>query len=258
MTMSTKPRVVMILQARMGSTRLPGKSMMDLAGVPLVGRIIERVKRCKKVDEIVLATTQKPEDDVLEELGRSYGISVFRGSENDLVDRYYQAAKAFNADVVVRLPADNPCPEPNEIDRIIDYHLTDQSDFSSNLAEVFGNGYPDGIGAEAFNFETLEEVWRTSSDPQKREHPHLNFFDYESQEPADPDRYRVGTVQCPLEFRRPDLVLDVNTREEYEFMAELYEYLYPRNPQFHITDVIQWYDNIYRKSAKAHLNNGQS
>ena len=119
--------------------------MMDLAGAPLVGRIIERVKRCKKVDEIVLATTQKPEDDVLEELGHSYGISVFRGSENDLVDRYYQAARAFNADVVVRLPADNPCPELSEIDRIIAYHLTGQSDFSSNLAEVFGNGYPDGL-----------------------------------------------------------------------------------------------------------------
>jgi spore coat polysaccharide biosynthesis protein SpsF len=228
--------------------------MMDLAGVPLVGRIIERVKRCQRVDEIVLATTQKPEDDVLEELARSYGISVFRGSENDLVDRYYQAAKAFSADVVVRLPADNPCPEPNEIDRIIDYHLADQSDFSSNLAEVFGNGYPDGIGAEVFNLEVLEEVWRTSSDPQKREHVHLNLFDYKSQKAADPDRYRIGTVQCPPEFRRPDLVLDVNTPEEYAFMAQLYEYLYPRNPQFHITDVIQWYDNVYRKSGKAQSN----
>ena len=234
----------------MGSTRLPGKSMMDLAGAPLVGRIIERVKRCKRVNEIVLATTQKPEDDVLEELARSYGVSAFRGSENDLVDRYYQAAKAFKADVVVRLPADNPCPEPSEIDRIIVYHLTGQSDFSSNLAEVFGNGYPDGIGAEVFNFEILEEVWQTSSDPEKREHPHLDFFDYKSQQPADPDRYRVGTVQCPPEFRRPDLVLDVNTREEYEFMAELYEYLYPRNPEFHITDIIEWYDNVYQRTQQ--------
>lgn len=246
MTLPVEPRVVLILQARMGSSRLSGKSMMDLAGAPLVGRVIERVKRGKRVDEIVLATTQKPEDDVLEELARSYGTSVFRGSENDLVDRYYQAAKVFNADVVVRLPADNPCPELSEIDRIIAYHLTGQSDFSSNLAEVFGNGYPDGIGAEVFNFEILEEVWQTSSDPEKREHPHLYFFDYKSQKPADPDRYRVGTVQCPPEFRRPDLVLDVNTREEYEFMRELYEYLYPRNREFHIVDIIEWYDNVYR------------
>jgi len=220
--------------------------MMDLAGAPLVGRIIERVQRCKKVGEIVLATTQKPEDDVLEELALSYGISAFCGSENDLVDRYYQAAKAFNADVVVRLPADNPCPEPNEIDRIIAYHLAGGSDFSSNLSVVYGNGYPDGIGAEVFNIEPLKEIWQGSSDPQKREHLHLNFFDYKAQKAADPERYKVGTVQCPSEFRRPDLVLDVNTRKEYEFMAELYEYLYPRNPEFRITDIIEWYDNVYQ------------
>ena len=233
----------------MGSTRLPGKSLMPLAGRPLVGRLIERVKRCRRVDEIVLATTRKPQDDPLEALGREYGIPVFRGAENDLVDRYYQAALVYHADVVVRLPADNPVPEPGEIDRIIAYHLTGESDFSSNLSEVYGNGYPDGIGAEVFNFEALEEIWKTCSDPRKREHPHLNFFDYESQKPADPEKYRVATVECPPQFRRPDLVLDVNTREEYEFMAKLYEYLYPRNPEFHIIDIIEWYDNVYRKRS---------
>ena len=245
-TLSHNLRVVLILQARMGSTRLLGKSMMDLAGAPLVGRIIERVKRCTKVHEIVLATTEKLEDDVLEKLAQSYLISAFRGSENDLVDRYYQAARAFNASIVVRLPADNPVPEPSEIDRIIEYHLKGQSDFSSNLAQVFANGYPNGIGAEVFNFEILERVWLTSIDPQKREHLHLNFFDYTSQKSADPDRYQVGTVECPQEFRRPELVLDVNTQEEYEFIRKLYEYLYPRNPKFHITDIIEWYDNVYK------------
>lgn len=221
--------------------------MMDLAGAPLVGRIIERIKRCKSINESVLATTQKRHDDILERLARTYSIGVFRGSENDLVDRYYRAAKVFNADVVVRLPADNPVPEASEIDRIVAYHLTGKSDFSSNLTEVYGNGYPNGIGAEVFNFEILEEIWRTSDDPQRREHLHLNFFDYESQKPAYPERYRVGTVQCPPEFRRPELVLDVNTREEYEFMAALYEYLYPRNPEFHITDIIKWYDWVYKR-----------
>lgn len=229
----------------MGSTRLPGKSMFDLAGAPLVGRILERVKRCELVDAIVLATTERLEDDVLVDLGRQYGVGVFRGAENDLVDRYYRAARAFGADVVVRLPADNPVPEPAEIDRIVAYHLTGQSAFSSNLAEVFGNGYPDGIGAEVFDLAVLEEVWQTATDPQKREHPHLSFFDYTTQRPANPQRYRVGTVPCPPEFRRPDLVLDVNTREEYAFMAALYAYLYPRNPRFHITDIIAWYDSVY-------------
>lgn len=247
MTPKGGPRVALILQARMGSQRLPGKSMMDLAGAPLAGRILERVARCRSISEIVLATTAKQEDDRLAELAAAYGATSFRGAENDLVDRYYQAARACRADVIVRLPADNPVPEPAEIDRIVAYHLEAQNDFSSNLAQVFGNGYPDGIGAEVFHTATLEPVWRDCRDPQLREHPHLNFFDYKTQQPAA--GVRVGTVECPPEFRRPDLVLDVNTAEEYAFMSELYQYLYPRNSQFHITDIIAWHDNIYRQQA---------
>ncbi|MGE5373166.1 MAG: cytidylyltransferase domain-containing protein [Solirubrobacterales bacterium] len=242
-----KPKVALILQARMGSTRLPGKSMMDLGGAPLLGRIMERVKRCQNVDEIVMATTQKPQDDVLAELAEQYGIAVFRGSENDLVDRYYQAAKSVGAQVIVRLPADNPTPEAAEIDRIIAFHLTaNRGGFSSNLAQVMGNGYPDGIGAEVFDTDSLEQVWRTVTDPEPREHPHLSFFNYKEQKPANPDKYPVKTVLCPEAFRRPDLVLDVNTAEEYEFMKALYEYMMPRKPDFTILDTIDWYDNVYR------------
>lgn len=232
----------------MGSTRLPGKSMMALAGAPLVGRIIERVKRCETLDEIVLATTENRDDDVLQKLASDYGVSVFRGAQDDLIDRYYQAARASGADVIVREPADNPVPEPAEIDRIVEYHLTGQSDFSTNLVEVFGSGYPDGIGAEVLNLDILEEIWRTADDPNKREHLHLSFFDYKTQAPANPSKFRIGTVQCPAEFRRPKLVLDVNTREDYDFMAQLYDYLYPRNPQFHITEIISWYDDVYQKA----------
>lgn len=233
------PRVVMILQARMGSTRLPGKSLLLLAGRPLVARVIERVKRCKLVDTFVLATTRKRQDDPLETLGRELGIAVFRGAESDLVDRYYQAALEFSAEVIVRVPADNPAPEPAEIDRIIEYHIDSHNDFSSNYPDIFDNGYPDGIGAEVFSIEALTKVWETSTDPRNREHPHTNFYE-------NPGVFRIGTIQCPSEFRRPDIILDVNTLEEYEFLAELYDYLYPRNPEFTILDVIHWYDRIYR------------
>jgi spore coat polysaccharide biosynthesis protein SpsF len=240
-------RTALILQARMGSTRLPGKSMMDLAGAPLLGRILERVKRVRRADAIVMATTGKSEDDVLCTLAERYGVHFFRGAENDVLDRYCKAATAYGADVVVRLPADNATPEPSEIDRIIEYHLGSRSVFSSNLAQVLGNNYPDGIGAEVIDFWALEEVSRACTDLRKREHPHLNFFDYGLQAPAEPDRYPIGTVDCPKAFARPDLVLDVNTPPQYEFMRALYGYLYPRNPQFHVTDTIAWYDNIYTK-----------
>lgn len=230
----------MIIQARMGSTRLPGKSMMDLAGKPLLARIYERVKRCRMLSQIVLATTQNTDDDVLVDLSHQHGIEVYRGSEKDLVDRYYGAAREFKADVIVRLPADNPVVEPVEVDRIVTHHLKGEADFSSNIQNINGNGYPDGIGAEVFALNKLEEIWRIAVDPRNREHPHTYFLEH-------PHIYKVGTVVCPSEFRRPDLALDVNTREQYGFLKGLYEYLYPRNPHFHITDVIEWHDRVWNR-----------
>jgi spore coat polysaccharide biosynthesis protein SpsF len=244
-----KPRVVLIIQARMGSDRLPGKSMMDLAGVPLVGRILERVKRCDRLDDIVLAVPATDDNRVLVGLGEQYGVTVFAGSETDLVERYYQAAVEARADIIVRLPADNATPEPGEIDRIVDFHLSlGRRGFSSNLTAIGDSEYPNGIGAEVFDFSLLEEARLRRPDDQQREHVHLNFFDYTTNTPVDSDWCPVSTIKCPKAFRRPDLVLDVNNREQYEFMAALYEYLHPRNPEFHITDTIWWYDEIYLKT----------
>jgi spore coat polysaccharide biosynthesis protein SpsF len=244
-----KPRVVLIIQARMGSTRLPGKSMMDLAGAPLVGRILERVRRCTRLDDVVLAIPDTEKNRVLAGLGERYGVKVFSGSENDLVERYYQAALWTKAAVVGRLPADNATPEPAEIDRIVDFHLSlGRRGFSSNLSTIGDSEYPDGIGAEMFDFSLLEEARARHTDPRQREHVHLNFFDYSVNQPVDAAWCPVSTIKCPEGFRRPDMVLDVNTPQQYEFMRALYEYLYPRNPEFSITDTIQWYDEIYLKS----------
>ncbi len=249
-------RVVLIIQARMGSSRLPGKSMMELAGAPLVGRILERVTRCARVDAIVLAIPDTPQDRVLERLGHEYAVAVFAGSENDVLERYYQAAVAHRADIVGRLPADNATPEPSEIDRIAEHHRSlGTRGFSSNLSVIGDSGYPDGIGAEMFDFSLLAEARERHTDPRQREHVHLNFFDYGLGKAVDAQWCPISTLKCPAEFRRPDLVLDVNTQAQYEFMRQLYDYLYPRNPQFHITDIIRWYDEIYqprvRQSAEA-------
>ena len=241
-------KVVLIIQARMGSVRLPGKSLMGLAGETLVGRVLGRVKKCRSVDEIVLAVPNTKQNDELAKLADHYEVSLYRGAENDLVDRYYQAACLSEAAIVGRLPADNPVPEPSEIDRIVDFHISSGFDFTSNLSEVFCNGYPDGVGAEMITFAALEEVWKERVDFQKKEHVHMNFFDYSTQQQVDA-RFSVGTVECPSEFRRPDLVLDVNTIEQYIFIKELYEYFcYDKgNIDFHITDIVWWYDEIYMK-----------
>ena len=151
---------VLIIQARMGSTRLPGKSMLDLAGKPLIGWVIHRLKSTSLVDKIILSTTQKHEDDILEKIGLQYEIDIFRGSENDLVDRYYQALKGKKIKHILRLPADNPIPDPAEYNRLIKYHLKKNNDFSSNICNFMGNGYPDGIGVEIFTMKSLYSIWK--------------------------------------------------------------------------------------------------
>ena len=241
-------KVVLIIQARMSSSRLPAKSMLDLAGEPLIYRLLERVKRCQLVDEIVLAIPKNSEDDLLFEEAKRSNVKCYRGSENDLLDRYYQAAKENNADIVGRIPADNPLSEPNEIDRIIAHHKSlNQPGFSSNLAEVFGNGYPDGIGAEMVDFEILEKTWLSETDQHKREHVHLNFYDYNSRVEANNEICPVTTIECPKEYKRPDLILDVNTEAEYQFIKKIYDHFYHDNSSFGIRDIIQWYEKIYVK-----------
>lgn len=239
-------RVVLIIQARMGSRRLPGKSMLDLAGAPLVARILERVKRCKKIDEIVLAIPAGPANAPLRVVGDSFEVTVFEGSEENVLDRYYKAAVARGADFIVRLPADNATPEPSEIDRIIEHHLSrGERGFSSNLAQINHSGYPDGIGAEIFDFSLLHEAHSNASNDSMREHVHLNFFDYSTGKGVNEIWCPISTILCPPEFRRPDLVLDVNTYEQYQFMRSLYEALYPTKPEFSIMDIIRWYDNLF-------------
>jgi spore coat polysaccharide biosynthesis protein SpsF len=244
--MAQRPKVALILQARMGSTRLPGKSMMDLAGEPLVGRILERVKRCSSVDDIILAIPDTKLNKPLEKLGLDHGVNVFLGSENDVVERFFQASLEHKAEIIVRIPADNTTPQPEEVDRIIEHHLTlGRPGFSSNLSVIDNSGYPDGIGAEVFDFVMLKDARNFNLEPMKREHVHLNFYDYDSGKAIDPKWCPISTVKCPQVFRRPELILDVNTIEQYIFMKELYEALYPANPEFSIVDIIEWYDNIY-------------
>ena len=239
------PRIVLIVQARMGSKRLPGKSLMSLAGEPLVFRVLERLKRCKLISNLVLAVPETKEDEKLIHLAVNSEVDVFVGPEEDVLERYRLAAIEYKADYVVRIPADNPVPEPSEIDRIIRHHLDlGRPGFSSNLSVIFNSGYPDGIGAEIFDFECLMAASLSCPTQKQREHVHLNFFDYESQRAVDPVRFPVSTVKCPIAFRRPDLILDVNTLPQYQYMGQLYDALYPTNPAFSILDVIQWHDQF--------------
>ena len=235
------------MQARVNSTRLPNKVMKNLCGAPMIARIIERVKRVKKIGTIILATTKKKEDDILIDVARNNNIQFFRGSENDLVDRYYQAVKNKNVSHILRLPADNPIPESTEYHRIINYHLKNNNDFSSNICNFMGNQYPDGIGVEIFTMKSLEKIWKFEKRKKFREHLSLNYYDYKKDKKNIKFNFKVGTIKCPKEISRSELIFEVNHYKDYLFIKEIYQYFWSKKKFFTTKDVIEWYDKIYSR-----------
>ena len=243
-----KPVTTLIIQARMNSKRLRGKTLMDLAGKPLIYRIVERIKRCKEIDQLILAIPDTKIDNEISKINFNCDIEIFRGSEDNLVSRYYLAAKKYNSKIVVRLPGDNCMPEPSEIDKIIKFYKKfDKPFFASNLSNILNNNYPDGIGAEVFGFNFLDDLNNMSLEKQNKEHIHLNFFDYKNNKPVNKKWCNVRTINCPKKFSRPDICLDVNTIKDYKFIKNIYENLYPINSNFNIIDIIKFLDNNDKK-----------
>ena len=163
-----KKNLVLVIQARFGSSRFRGKVVKNLAGKPMLAQIIKRVKKVKKIKVIIIATTKKKEDDIIVKVAKSNKVQFYRGSENNLVDRYYNAVKDMDIKNLLRLPSDNPFPEPSEYNRIINYHLKSKNDFSSNIYNFMGNGYPNGIGVEIFTFKSLKKVWKSKKLKEKK------------------------------------------------------------------------------------------
>jgi spore coat polysaccharide biosynthesis protein SpsF len=205
--------------------------------------MVERLKNCKKIDEIVIATSDQPEDQVLLELAKELQVSYLQGNLLDVRNRYLKAAEQFQADFIIRIPADNPMPDSNEIDNVIEFHLEhNPSCFSSNLAQVNNSGYLDGIGAEIFSTRLLKESIAISSSETVKEHVHRNFFDYSTQTPVDSSWCPIASPKAPAELRRPDIILDVNTMDDYIKIKRIYDNLYPKNPNFTTVDVINFLD----------------
>ena len=239
--------LTLVIQARMHSTRFPHKVISDLAGAPLIERILQRVKKVKKIGKIIVATTKRKDDDILVDIAKSNRVEVFRGSENDLVDRYYQAVKGKNVSHILRLPSDNPIPDPSEYNRLINYHLKTDNDFSSNLCNFMNNGYPDGFGVEIFTLNSLKKIWKSEKRKKFREHIHLNFYDYKNDKKNLKFNFKIGTVKCPKKISRPKLVFDINYFKDYIFIKKIYEYFIPRKKNFTAVDVVKWYEKKYSR-----------
>lgn len=211
-------KVVAIIQSRMGSSRLPGKMMMDLCGYPVLQWVIERCKRASTLDEIVLATTTNSEDDCLIALSQSLGIQTFIGSEQNVLDRFIKAAKDFDATIIVRICADNPLVAPEEIDRLVEFYLKEFPDYAFNHIPKLQNNYPDGLGAEILSTELLKIIGKATKDKRYREHVTLYLWE-------NSKLFNIKTLPCPEPYNKPEMKLDIDTLEDLSRMRKLCENL---------------------------------
>lgn len=206
-------KTVCIIQARMGSTRLPGKIMQPILGKPMLWWDIHRVSKARLIDEVVIATTTETRDDVTEQFCRDNGWTVFRGSEDDVLDRYYQAAKQHGAEQVVRITSDCPLIEPSVIDLVVSAHLSryPSADYTSN---VIARSYPRGLDIEVFTFAALEQAWNEDHSPWRE---HVTPYLY-----RNPDKFTLGEVTNPTDCS--DYRLTVDTPEDFALVTRIFEH----------------------------------
>jgi spore coat polysaccharide biosynthesis protein SpsF len=203
-------KIIAIIQARMGSTRLPGKVLMDLGGDTVLARVISRMHRCRVVDEVMVATsTSAPDDAIVNECSRLQ-CNVFRGSEQDVLDRYYRAAQQAQADAVVRITSDCPLIDPAISDRTIEAFVNAQPDYASN---VLDRTYPRGLDTEVMTFSALESDWREAREPYQREH--VTPFLYQH-----PERFKLLSVRGQSDYSQHRWTLD--TPEDLQLLRAIY------------------------------------
>jgi spore coat polysaccharide biosynthesis protein SpsF len=190
--------VIAIIQARMSSTRLPGKVLMPVLGKPVLHWMLERVSLSKEIDEVILATTTSKCDDQIEEFALSVGCHFYRGSEDDVLDRYYQAANSLaeSPSAIVRLTGDCPLIDPNIIDNMINNYKENNFDFLSN-SEPLPSSWPDGMDVSVISFEALKKAWAESVIPSEREHVTFHFWN----NPHDFKCHRVEHVPSLSKYR---------------------------------------------------------
>ena len=222
-------KLAIIIQARMTSTRLPGKVLMPILGRPMLSYQLERLRRVKGRPPIVIATTTNKDDDRIVAFAEAEGVPVFRGSENDVLSRYVGAARMVDADVVVRVTSDCPLIDPDVIEEAISTYRLDGRDtvFVSNMP---GRHLPLGMAVEVVSRAALEDINAGSRTPAEREHVMVHFYD------AAPRYQCVPTVSGPdISHHR----WTVDTPEDFELVRRIYDALYPGKPDFDRRDILR-------------------
>lgn len=218
--------IVGVLQARMSSTRLPGKVLAPILGRPMIARQLERLARATRLERLVVATSIDPGDDPLAAECAALGVACFRGSLDDVLDRFHAALAGTGARQVVRLTADCPLTDPALIDALVEFHLTGGYDYSSNCVPPT---LPDGLDAEILKIEVLERAWREAREKADREHVTQYVV-------KRPQVFRIGALTNDEDLSAHRWTVD--EPEDLEFVRRVYTELYPGNPAFGWRDVL--------------------
>jgi len=219
--------ILAILQARMTSSRLPGKALKPILGQPMIQRQVERIRQSRRVDRLVIATSTDASDDILVEVCEALGIECARGSLDDVLDRYYQVARACGPEHVVRLTGDCPLLDPEVMDETVAFHLAGQFDYTSNALDSLT--FPSGLDAEVMRFECLERTWREARLPSEREHVTPYLYNH-------PELFRLGSYRGEQNFSHMRWTVD--EPEDLAFVRQVYAALHPANPSFRMLDIV--------------------
>ncbi|MDD1752005.1 MAG: glycosyltransferase family protein [Methanotrichaceae archaeon] len=222
-------RVLAVIQARTGSTRFPGKVLKDIAGRTMLARVVRRTQRSALINNIVVATTSEKADDTIVKECETLGVSYFRGSEMDVLDRYYQAAKAFSADSVVRITSDCPFIDAEIIDKVIQAFLDESPDYASNTQV---SSYPRGLDVEVFSVEALEMAWQAASEDYQ--HVHVTPYIYQH-----PELFRLLSVKGEEDFSCYRWTVD--TQEDLDLARAIYKRI-DRDDEFSWREVLALFE----------------
>jgi len=222
--------IVGVIQARMGSARLPGKILKKVNGAALLGYQVERVRKSRLLDKIIVATSVLVKDDVVEKFCKTNNIEYFRGSENDVLSRYYECAQKYNADIVVRLTADCPLSDPKIIDDTIKFYMDTKVDYAANTVPPETSKYPDGFDVEVFSMKALKKAYEKANDSHDREHVTFYFWKYNNDfkmaqlyNSKNCSKYRL-TVDYPEDFEVVEFVIkELKKRNSFGHLNEIIE-----------------------------------
>jgi len=239
-------KTIAIVQARMGSNRCKGKTLRDILGKPMLWHMVHRTKHSVNIDKVVIATTTQKRDDVIESFCRDNGLSFYRGSEEDVLDRFYQTALQYNADVIVRVTSDCPLMDPKITDSVIEFYLNNPG---YDLVRT-GHTYAEGLGTEVFPLASLEIAWREAR--MKSEREHVTPFLWKQ-----PERFTIKALQYPQDLSY--LRMTVDEEVDFRVVESIFKHLYKRNKLFHLEDIMRLYKekpHIFEPNRNAIRNEG--